>query len=104
MPNVEKIKHPCAEHAEKRQKNQIEHIEQKLLTAMGCVKQIHPTAIMWDMSSLKNKHHEENQLKVKPKESGKTFCEKHSNCGKVEKCYLFAQICFGVKYALMKNI
>lgn len=53
MPNVQKMKHPCAEHAEKRQKNQIEHIEQKLLTAMGCVKQIHPTAIMWDMSSLK---------------------------------------------------
>lgn len=47
------MKHPCAEHAEMWQKNQILHIEEKILTAMDCVKQIHPTAIMWDTSSLK---------------------------------------------------
>lgn len=46
------MKHLCAEYAQMWQKNQMLHIEQKILTTMVCVKQIHPTAIM-DKSSLK---------------------------------------------------
>jgi len=82
ITDLEKMKHPCAECAEMWHKNWIVHIEQKILTAIGCVKKIHSTAIMWAMRALKNKHQQENQLKVLQKESGKTFCEK---CIAVEK-------------------
>lgn len=81
------------------------HIEQKILTAVGCVKQIHPTAIM-DKSSLKKLTPLGKSIKVIQKETVKHFCGKKNptNWVKVEKCCSFAQIFFGVKNALMENI
>jgi len=43
--NVGKIKYHCVECTDLR-KTQILQAEQKILAAVGCVKQIHPTAII----------------------------------------------------------
>lgn len=51
--NTEKMRRPCTEYAELWQNNQILYIEQKIWTTMACVKQVHLTAAMWDVSSLK---------------------------------------------------
>lgn len=50
--NVGKIKYHCVE-CTNVTKNQILQAEEKLLAAVGCVKQIHPTVIIYNTSSLK---------------------------------------------------